>query len=107
MFSVAYAAGPATPTPGFDWTMMLPMLGVFALMYFLMIRPQQQKMKQIKQMQDSLQKGDEVVTTGGIIGRVSKIDENYVALEIAPGVESLVQRHAVQTVLPKGTLKSL
>ena len=81
-------------------------VAMFAVLYFLMIRPQMKRAKEHKAMVDGLQKGDEVVTVGGMLGRISKIGEPHVTLEIAPNVEIQVQRAAVQTVLPKGTIKS-
>jgi len=72
-----------------------------------MIRPQMKRAKEHKQMTEALQKGDEVVTSGGIVGRVSEIQDAYVDLEVAAGVLVKVQRAAVQTLLPKGTIKSL
>ena len=80
---------------------------MFAVMYFLMIRPQQKRAKEQKLMMDALAKGDEVVTAGGILGRVSKVNETYVTIEVAPNTDIVVQKHAVATLLPKGTLKSL
>ena len=85
---------------------MFLIIAMFAVLYFLMIRPQMKRAKEHKAMVDALQKGDEVVTAGGVLGRISKIGEGYVGLEIAPNVEIQVQRAAVQTVLPKGTLKN-
>jgi preprotein translocase subunit YajC len=76
------------------------------LLYFLLLRPQMRRAKEQKQMIASLQKGDEVVTSGGTLGRVTKISDNYVNVEIAPNVEITVQRPSVQTLLPKGTIKS-
>jgi preprotein translocase subunit YajC len=72
-----------------------------------MIRPQMKRSKETKAMIEALQKGDEVVTAGGIVGRISKMGEQYVSLEIAPDTEISVQKAAVQMLLPKGTLKSL
>jgi preprotein translocase subunit YajC len=72
-----------------------------------MIRPQMKRAKEHKQMVEALQKGDEVVTAGGVLGRISEMGEAYVTLEVAPNVEISVQRGSVQTLLPKGTLKSL
>jgi len=85
----------------------LPIVLMFVLLYFLMIRPQMKRAKETKAMIEALQKGDEVVTAGGIVGRISKMGEQYVSVEIAPNTEISVQRAAVQMVLPKGTLKSL
>ena len=86
---------------------LLPILLMFVVLYFLMIRPQMKRAKEHKQMVEALQKGDEVVTAGGVLGRISEMGEAYVTLEIAPNVEISVQRGSVQTLLPKGTLKSL
>jgi preprotein translocase subunit YajC len=81
-------------------------VAMFGVLYFLMIRPQMKRAKEHKSMVEALQKGDEVVTAGGVLGRISKVGEGYVSLEIAPNVEIQVQRAAVQTILPKGTLKN-
>ena len=86
---------------------LLPIILMFVLLYFLMIRPQMKRAKEHKQMVEALQKGDEVVTSGGVLGRISEMGEAYITLEIAPNTEISVQRAAVQTLLPKGTLKSL
>jgi preprotein translocase subunit YajC len=91
---------------GFDMQGIFLMVAMFAVLYFLMIRPQMKRAKEHKTMVDALQKGDEVVAAGGVLGRISKIGEGYVGLEIAPNVEIQVQRAAVQTILPKGTLKN-
>lgn len=85
----------------------LPIILMFVLLYFLMIRPQMKRSKEQKSMIEALQKGDEVVAAGGLIGRITKLGEQYVTLEIAPNTEIVVQRGAVQVPLPKGTLKTL
>jgi preprotein translocase subunit YajC len=85
----------------------LPMIGIFVLFYFLMIRPQQKRAKEHKAMLSALQKGDEVMTNGGIVGRIVKTSELYLTLEVAEKVEIHVQRGAVTTRLEKGTIKSL
>ena len=85
----------------------LPIVLMFVLLYFLMIRPQMKRAKEHKQMVEALQKGDEVVTAGGVVGRISEMGEAFVSLEIAPNTVISVQRAAVQTLLPKGTMKSL
>lgn len=84
---------------------MLPLVLMFVVLYFVMIRPQMKKQKEHRSMIDALAKGDEVVTAGGVLGTVSKIGDNYVGLEIAQGVEVQIQRSAVVQVLPKGSLK--
>ena len=85
----------------------LPLILMFVVMYFLMIRPQQKRAKEQKQMMDALAKGDEVVTAGGILGKVSKVSDTYVTIEVAANTDVVVQKHAITTLLPKGTLKSL
>jgi preprotein translocase subunit YajC len=85
----------------------LPIILMFVLLYFLMIRPQMKRAKEQKAMIESLQKGDEVVTAGGIVGKITKLTDQYATVEIAPNTEIVVQRSAVQVPLPKGTLKTL
>jgi preprotein translocase subunit YajC len=84
---------------------MLPLVLMFVVLYFIMIRPQMKRQKEHKMMLEALAKGDEVATAGGIVGKVTKIGESILAVEIANGVEVQVQRHAVVQVLPKGTVK--
>lgn len=86
---------------------LLPLVAVFIIFYFLMIRPQMKRAKELKAMVEALQKGDEVVTAGGELGRVTKVSGNYVTLEIASNVEVLVQKATIQTLLPKGTMKGI
>ena len=78
---------------------------MFVALYFIMIRPQMKRQKELKNLLDNLAKGDEVVTTGGLLGKITKINETMLSLEIATNVEVQVQRAAVVQVLPKGTLK--
>ncbi len=82
---------------------LLPLVLMFVVLYFIMIRPQMKRQKEHKAMLDALAKGDEVVVAGGVIGRVSKLGESMVNVEVANGVELQVQRGAVVQVLPKGT----
>jgi preprotein translocase subunit YajC len=84
---------------------MLPLVLMFVVLYFVMIRPQMKRQKEHKAMIEALAKGDEIVTSGGLLGRVTKLGESFVGLEVASGVELQVQRSAVVQVLPKGTLK--
>jgi preprotein translocase subunit YajC len=84
---------------------MLPIILMFVVLYFVMIRPQMKKQKEHRAMVEALAKGDEVVTAGGMLGRVSSMGENYIGVEIAAGVEVQLQRQAVVQVLPKGTMK--
>ena len=85
----------------------LPMIAIFVVFYFLLIRPQQKRAKEQKAMLGALQKGDEVVTAGGIVGKIGKLTDQYAALEVAPNVEITVQRQSVAQLLPKGTIKAL
>jgi len=78
---------------------------MFAVLYFVMIRPQQKRQKEARAMLDALAKGDEVATAGGLLGKVSVLGDQYLTLEVANGVEIKVQRTAVVQVLPKGTIK--
>ena len=84
---------------------MLPIILMFVVLYFIMIRPQMKKQKEHRAMVEALAKGDEVVTAGGMLGKVSSLGENYIGVEIANGVEVQLQRQAVVQVLPKGTMK--
>ena len=88
-------------------TTFAPLVLMFVVMYFLMIRPQQKRAKEQKSMMDALAKGDEVITSGGILGKVSKVTDTYVTVEVAASTEIVVQKNSVTTLLPKGTLKSL
>lgn len=101
----AWAAG--APAQGNPLTEMLPLLILFVVFYLFLIRPQMKKAKEQKQMVEALQKGDEVVTSGGLLGRITQLGDNFLALEVAKGMEVKVQRQAVSVVLPKGTLKTL
>ena len=85
----------------------LPMIAIFVVFYFLLIRPQQKKQKEARAMLDALEKGNEVVTAGGILGRIVKLDDQYVTVEIAPNTQMVVQRGAISQLLPKGTIKAL
>jgi preprotein translocase subunit YajC len=104
--SNAYADG-VVPVQDGGITQYLPLFALIIVFYFLILRPQQKRAKEQKSMIEALQKGDEVVAAGGLLGRVSKVDENYVSVEVAAGVTINVQKGAVQTVLPKGTIKAI
>ena len=84
---------------------MLPLLLMFVVLYFVMIRPQMKKQKEHRSMIDALAKGDEIITAGGFVGRVSKLGDGFLTIEIAGGVEVQMQRSAVIQVLPKGSMK--
>ncbi|MEK9875723.1 MAG: preprotein translocase subunit YajC [Betaproteobacteria bacterium] len=85
---------------------LMPLVLLFVLLYFLMIRPQAKKQKEHKTMLQGLQKGDEVVSAGGVLGTVISVGDQFVTLDISSGVEIVVQKAAVQTLLPKGSIKS-
>ncbi|ADI30718.1 preprotein translocase subunit YajC [Methylotenera versatilis] len=102
--SNAYAAGATT---GGDLMSFLPLVVIFVLFFFMIIRPQMKAAKAQREMITALQKGDEVVTSGGIVGKVTKVTESFVSLEIAANIEITVQKQAVQSALPKGTIKSI
>jgi preprotein translocase subunit YajC len=104
MISLAYAAGPAGLPALTDF---LPLVIIFILFWFMLIRPQMKRAKEQKKLIGELAKGDEVVTASGQLGKISKISDQYVALEIAEGVVTMVQKSSVQTLLPKGTIKGL
>ena len=107
MTDIAYAQGvPGIGGPGPMMTI-VPFILIFVIMYFMVIRPQQKKAKEAKAMLDALQKGDEVVTAGGILGRISRIGDQYVTVEVADKTEVTVQRGAIAQLLPKGTIKAL
>lgn len=105
MISNAFAQGAPAGPGGFDQTLLMMIL-MFVVLYFLIMRPQMKKAKEHKLMLAALQKGDEVVFAGGTLGKVTKVTDNYVTVEISSSVEVTVQRGAVTTLLPKGTLKS-
>ena len=86
-------------------TQMLPLVLMFVVLYFIMIRPQMKRQKEHRAMIDALAKGDEVATAGGMLGKVTRMGEGYLHVEIASGVEVQIQRSAVAQVLPKGTIK--
>lgn len=100
--ATAAAAGPMDGVMQF-----LPIILMFVVLYFLMIRPQQKKAKEHKALLDGLSKGDEVVSQGGVAGRVTKVGDDFVTVEVADKVEILIQKPAIALVLPKGTLKTL
>ena len=105
LISPAYAQG--TPALGGGLDGIILMVGMFVLMWFLMIRPQMKRAKEHRSMVDALQKGDEVVTNGGLLGKIVQSGESFVKVELTQGVEVWVQRQAINAVMPKGTLKDL
>ncbi|MDD5394460.1 MAG: preprotein translocase subunit YajC [Thiothrix sp.] len=105
LISNAYAEGAAAAPAGGGIEMILMMAVFFAIMYFMIIRPQQKRAKEHKQLLDALSKGDEVVTGGGILGKVAGISENFVELSVSDNVTIKVQKQAITSVMPKGTMK--
>ena len=101
----AQTAPAAAEGAGSSLLSMLPLVLMFVVLYFIMIRPQMKRQKEHKAMISALAKGDEVVTAGGVLGKVTKLGESFVHIEVANGVEMQVQRSAVVQVLPKGTFK--
>ena len=102
LISSAYAQD-AAPTSSIS-DMLLPMIVIFGAFYFLLIRPQQKRQKQHTELVKGLSNGDEIVTSGGIFGKITEITEHYVSLEIADNVEIKIQRSTVTQVLPKGSI---
>jgi preprotein translocase subunit YajC len=107
LISSAYAQSTGSGGVENQLFQMWPFLLMFVALYFLMVRPQMKRQKDHRTMLEALQKGDEVVVAGGIVGKITKMQDAYMNVEIAPNVEIVVQRSAVTTALPKGTVKSL
>ena len=103
--SSAFAQGAAASSTENTLFSLLPLVLMFVVLYFIMIRPQMKKQKEHKSMIEALAKGDEVVISGGVIGRIAKMGDSFVNVEVSSGVELQVQRAAVIQVLPKGTFK--
>lgn len=106
LISNAYAQAATAPAGGGIGSLIM-MIVMFGILWFLMIRPQMKRAKEHKAMVEALAKGDEVVTQGGVAGRISELGDTYIHLEVADNVNILVQRPSVAMVLPKGTLKTL
>ncbi len=105
-FFISNALAEGQPAPQGSGIEFLIMMGVFfAIMYFLIIRPQAKRAKEHKALIDGLNKGDEVVTNGGLLGKVTELEENFITLQISEGVEIQVQRQAIASLMPKGTFK--
>lgn len=104
-FFISDAMAAAPEAQGDPLMSFLPLILIFVVFYFLLIRPQSKKAKEHREMVAALAKGDEVVTSGGLLGRISKVGDNFVELEVADGVTVKVQRPAVANLMPKGTIK--
>jgi len=106
-FLISEAHAQAAPPQADMFTgLLLPMIFLAAVFYFLIIRPQSKRAKEHKQMLTELSKGDEVATSGGLIGKVVRIGENFIEIEVADNTNVRVQKHAVASLMPKGTMKS-
>ena len=105
-FFIASAYAQDGAAPGGGLIGFLPLIVIFVLFYFLLIRPQTKKQKEHKAMVDALATGDEIVTAGGVLGKVTEVDEQFVTVEVARDVAVRVQRHTIAAVLPKGTVKN-
>ena len=105
--SNAFAQAPAAGADSGGLMRFLPLVLMFAVLYFIMIRPQMKRQKEVKNMLEALAVGDEVVTVGGLMGKVTSIKDQYLSVELLPGTEVKMQRSAVTAVLPKGTIKAI
>ncbi|MFZ6819352.1 preprotein translocase subunit YajC [Undibacterium sp. Ji22W] len=103
--SNAYAQAAGAASTESSLMSFLPIILMFVVLYFVMIRPQMKRQKEQKTMLDALAKGDEVITAGGIAGKVTKVSDTFVSVEVSNGVDIQIQKSAVTTLLPKGTLK--
>ncbi len=103
----AHAQAASQPAQGGEMFQIFFLIGLFALFYFIAIRPQRKRQKEHANMVSALNKGDEVVTTSGILGKIVKLEDNFVVLQVAEKVELKFQRSHINAVLPKGTLKSI
>ena len=105
--SSAYAQAQGAQPAGGEFFQLGFLVVLFAIFYFIVIRPQRKRQKEHQQMVSALQKGDEVITSSGILGKITGLDEHYIQLNVASGVDMKMQRVYVNAVLPKGTLKSV
>ena len=105
--SDAYAAAGATTSNTESLTSILMMLGIFAIFYLMIIRPQTKRAKEHRELIGKIKAGDEVIAAGGVIGEIVKMDEQFVTLSLQQGVEMMIQRSAISAVLPKGTIHNI
>jgi len=106
-FFIQNAWAQEAPPAGGGFMSLLPLILIFVVFYFFLIRPQMKQAREHKQMVEALAKGDEVVTSGGILGKITKTGDSFIHVEIAPNIEVKVQKHSVTAILPKGTIKTL
>ncbi len=107
LISDALAEGAAAPPPGGEGLPLIFLIGMFVILYFFMIRPQVKRQKEHRKLVESLKKGDEVQTMGGLVGRITEVGENFVKVEVADDTVVTVRRTAVEAVLPKGSIKEM
>jgi preprotein translocase subunit YajC len=108
LISNAFAqSAPAAGSDAGGLMSFIPLILMFVVLYFIMIRPQMKRQKEMKAMLEALAAGDEVITVGGILGKVTAVKDQYITVEIVPGTEVQMQKNAVTSVLPKGTIKSV
>ena len=105
-FFINNAWAQEAPSQGGGIMGLLPLLIIFVVFYFFLIRPQMKQAKEHRQMVEALSKGDEVVTNGGLLGKINKVGDNFIVLEVAKDVEVKVQKHSVSATMPKGTVKT-
>ncbi len=103
----AHAQATGQPAPGGEMFQIVFLIGLFVLFYFIAIRPQRKRQKEHADMVSALEKGNEVITTSGILGKITRLEDNFVVLQVADNVELKFQRSYINAVLPKGTLKSI
>jgi preprotein translocase subunit YajC len=106
-FFISNAYAQAAAAQGGSGSFVVMMVLFFAIFYFMLMRPQMKQAKEHKKLIENLAKGDEVVTSGGLLGKISEIGDNFIALEVAKDTEIKIQKHAVSAVMPKGTIKGL
>ena len=104
LFSTAYAQEPGQPSVAFN---LILFGGMIVLFYLILWRPQSKRAKEHKELIGSISKGDEVMTSGGLLGKEVRVDEDYLALEVASGVELKLQKSSIAAALPKGTIKQI
>lgn len=107
LISEAFAQTAESGQAEAGWANLILLVGIFVIFWLLLIRPQARRAKEHKQMVENLKRGDEIITAGGIIGSILNVSESYVVVEIAPSLEVLILKSSVQTLLPKGTIKSI
>jgi preprotein translocase subunit YajC len=99
-------AAAASTNAAYDYSLLFMIAVFFVVFYFMILRPQSKRIKEQRNFQNSLQKGDEVITQGGTLGKVTRVDDHYVGLEVASNVVIQVQKHAIVSAVPKGTVRS-